>query len=304
MNEDSKSTVLLTVASEWLAHLEATGRSPRTIVGHEAVLRLFDRFLLGAGRRCPQDVLAADLDAWRLRLVRNGCKPSTIDLYLSVARRLFRWLLGMGYIFADPAEKLSAGKVRVPLGACPSEADMRRFLKSVTGQTPIMLRDRALLELTYSTGARLKELAALDLDAILGSMVRLRGKCGRERMVPLTAMAVKALNAYMEQGRPHFFGEAAKDERAVFVSYRDGGHRLSSQGIAVVIKYRARRLGIKLTPHAIRRAFATHLLQGGAALAEVKEMLGHQSFHHLHHYLRFHPSEMLAGVRNGKPCRR
>ena len=303
MNEDPKLTVLLKVASEWLAQLEATGRSPRTIVGNEVILRRLDLFLIGVGRGRPQDVLAADLEAWRLHLVRSGCKSSTIDLYLSVARRLFQWLLATGYIFSDPEENLSAGKVLRPLGSCPSEQDMRRLLKSVAGQTPSTLRDRALLELAYSTGARLKEFAALDLDAISGTMVRLRGKCGRERMVPLTTMAVKALNAYLKKGRPHFVGDSST-ERGVFVSHRGHGRRLSHQAIAFIIKSRAKKCGLKLTSHSIRRGFATHLLQGGAALAEVKEMLGHQSFHHLHHYLRLHPSEMLAGVRNGKPCRR
>lgn len=304
MNEVSEIT-LLSATNDWLAHLEAAGYSPRTVALYEQAVLNLDRFLASQGyERAPHAVLHDHLEAWRRSLCVAGCTTGTVDSYVRAVRRLFRWLLVTDRLFSDPAQHFTTVKVRIPLGLCPTEDEMRRLLDSLKGHDRIALRDRALLETAYATGARLEELAKLDLDAIGNGNLRLLGKGGRERAVPLTTAAVRALATYIAKGRSRFQRAPINDnERALFLSIQ-GGRRMASQAIALVIKRRAKYCGLKVTPHAFRRAFATHLMQGGAALVEVKDLLGHRSFRHLRHYLRLHPSDVLETARNSKPGRR
>lgn len=301
----SQDLTLSTAALEWLAHYEATGYSRRTVALYEQAVRNFDRFL-AVEKRSSQihDIDLPCLEEWRRHQLAGGCSTATVDVYVRALRRLFRWLFVNGRIFADPATQFTGVKVNIPLGLCPTEAEVRQLLDSIRGAGRIALRDRALLETAYATGVRLEELAQLDLDAITLDGIRVLGKGGRERVVPLTTAAVEALDAYLRDGRARF-RRAGKNEneKGVFLSIQDG-RRMSSQAIGMLIKRRAKACGLKITPHAFRRAFATHLLRGGAALVEVKDLLGHRSFRHLKHYLRFHPGDMLSTARNSNLGRR
>lgn len=304
MNEVSKPD-LLGATTEWLAHLEVAGYSPRTVAQYEQSVLNLNRFLVARSRSSQLDSIhLAELDAWRLSLFQAGCTTSTVDSYVRAVRRLFRWLFVTDRLFVDPSQHFTTVKVNIPLGLCPTEDEMRLLLDSLKGRDRIALRDRAILETAYATGARLEELANLDLDAIGDGTLRLLGKGNRERVVPLTTAAIHALDTYIAKGRSRFQrAPIDENERALFLSIQ-GGRRLASQAIAFVIKRRAKYCGLKITPHAFRRAFATHLMRGGAALVEVKDLLGHRSFRHLRHYLRLHPSEVLETARNSKPGRR
>ena len=302
MNKNLKSGVLTPITASWLAYLEVLGRSPKTLTTYEAAILNLNRFLTTVGRIRAEDVQPADLEAWRLDLVRQGRATSTVDLFVRATRSLFSWMQENGHVFTDPSEGLVASKVVFSLGLCPSEEAMRKLLTSVSGRNPVALRDRAILETAYATGARLEELAQLTLPDITRPTLRLYGKRSRERMVPLTTAAINALDAYLKNARPRLL-RSAEDTGAVFLSNLHG-RQLSSHAIALVVKGRSKRCGLRLTPHALRRAFATHLLLGGAALVEVKDMLGHQSFRHLRHYLCLEPGQMLDAVREFKPCRR
>lgn len=297
-------TTILAAMTEWLAYLEVTRYSHKTVLVYEQAVLNFNRFL--ESRAHPRTLLAVkltDLDAWRLSLINAGCTTSTVDGYVRAVRRLFRWLFVTNRLFTDPSENFTSVKVNIPLGLCPTEAEMSRLLEEICATDRISLRDRALLEVAYSTGARLEELAKLDLNAVATDSVRLLGKGGRERTVPLTSAAINAVNAYLINGRSRFVEGQSDGGPALFLSQRTGC-RISAPGIALMIKRRAKYSGIKVTPHAFRRAFATHLLRGGAALAEIKELLGHQRFRHLRHYMRMHPTEVLETARKSKPGRR
>ena len=304
MKKKCSATVIMQVAATWLIHLRAVGRSRRTISTYETAIKNLDRFLARRHRCDPRNVRPSDVEEWRRLLVRTGCQPATVNQFLRTAGYLFRWLVAEGRVFGDPTAAVAMGKAPGKLGVCPNEKEMRRLLESIHGRDAIARRDRALLELAYGTGARLEEMVGLDLQSIdlPAGVARLLGKGARERVVPLTTAAVRALNTYITRARPNLVSND-EPESALFISSKDG-KRLHSSAVAAVVRSRARRAGFSLTPHAIRRAVGSHLLRAGAPLAQVKELLGHQSYRHLHHYLQLYPGQVIAEVRRSKPGRR
>lgn len=293
-----------TASADWLAELRALGRSPRTVATYQCALENLSRFLTRRCRVDPKDVTTRDIEAWRLFLVRDSCQPATVNQFLRTVRGYFQWLSSTGRIFADPTKDVVLPKSPVRLGRCPTEAEMKRLLDGIRGRDPIGRRDRALCELAYASGARLDEMVRLDCGAVdlSGGLVRLLGKGRRDRVVPLTTTAVRALSVYLDRARPRLICHGAT-ETALFLSSRTG-ERLASAAIAAVVRSRGRKAGMALTPHAIRRAFASHLLRAGAPLVQIKELLGHQSFSHLHHYLRLHPGDLISTARRSRPGKR
>ena len=295
---------LLPVGQDWLNHLKNIGLSPRSIETYRAALLNLDRFLVSRGCQQVESVHADHLIGWQAWLVAEGCKPSTVEQFMRTARGLFRWLTAQGRMFSDPSIMLPTPKVPRHFGACPTEAEMRTLLASVTGQDLIAVRDLALLELAYATAARLDEIHRLDLASVdfNNGTVRLIGKGRCERIVPFTGAAKDALLAYLEKARPHL-SRNGKAGDALFVSTR--GTRLHPVSIEAVVEVRSIASGLShVTPHAIRRATATHLLQQGMPLALLKELLGHKTYRHLWHYLRYCPTEALIEVRKTKPVAR
>jgi integrase/recombinase XerD len=159
-----------------------------------------------------------------------------------------------------------------------SPAAAERLIDAAAGTSPRAMRDRALLEVLYGTGARISEAVGLDVDDVLGEegVVRLRGKGGKERIVPLGSYAAEALSAWLVRGRPTFAGKG-RGTPALFLNTRGG--RLSRQSAWTVLRACAERahLGGHLSPHTLRHSFATHLLEGGADVRVVQELLGHAS---------------------------
>jgi integrase/recombinase XerD len=162
---------------------------------------------------------------------------------------------------------------------------MRTVLRAANGGSARAIRDLALIELAYGSGARLSELAALRIGSLNLSQraVLIEGKGRRQRIAPLTRRAVQALRRYLHRARPRLMGESPTVE-ALFVS-TPRGRPLSGPGIARVVRRVGAKAGLRLTPHDLRRAFATHLVRGGANPAVVREMLGHASYRHLARYL-------------------
>ena len=304
MKQGSKPPAIIDEFTPWLASLRELGRRPRTILTYEFALKNFSRYLQRRRIRQVTSIKKRALDDWRRHLVDAGCRPATVDLFLRALRSAFTWLVQTGRLFLNPADGVAAPKVPRQMALIPSEADMRRLLDGITAHDTIGRRDRALLETAYSTGARLEELVRLDIASIdFGNgLLRLRGKGDKDRLVPLTASALATLDDYLAHGRP-LLPQGPNDEPALFLSTR-GGRRLESHGIEVAVRRRAAKVGLVLTPHAIRRAFATHLLRAGACPADIRELLGHQSYRHLGHYLQFHPDEMKAKLQSTRPCRR
>ncbi len=218
------------------------------------------------------------LRSYLLRLHELGYSDATRARKVASARSLFGFLLEEGHISLDPAEYVASSRLGRSLPDTLSVEEIERLLAAASsGESPEAVRDRTMLELLYATGMRVSELVALDVESVdleQGS-VRCFGKGSKERVVPIHARAVRYLRSYLEEARPRMAGRASGG--SLFLNQRGG--RLSRQGLWLILKRYVRLANItrKLTPHTLRHSFATHLLQGGAPLRHVQELLGHAS---------------------------
>ena len=260
----------------FLHHLEVVRNlSLHTVRAYEGDLRRTIIGLEEAGIERAEDV---DLFALRRHLASlktENLSPTTVSRRISAIRSWFRWLHREGRVSSNPADALRLPRRASSLPRVLSPEEVERLLMAPPGDEWGALRDRALLETLYSTGARVAEAAGLDLgdmDLDEGT-TRLRGKGDRERIAGLGGPCVEALQAYL--GRTEA-DERRRDRPAVFLNRF--GNRLSTRGIARVIQRHLARAGLPpdVHPHTLRHSFATHLLQRGANLREVQEMLGHK----------------------------
>lgn len=205
-----------------------------------------------------------------------GYTPQTTARRLSAVRSFFKFLDMREVTQANPAAVVSSPKLARELPRKTSGSDIAQLL-ATCGDDAVSLRDRAFLELLYASGARIAELARLELGDIdiSEAIVRLFGKGSKERIVPLYPLALEVVMRYVQQGRPELLGERTSD--ALFISTR--GKPMSADSLRRVFKRRAAEAGLdpSLHPHDMRHAFATDLLEGGADLRSVQEMLGHAS---------------------------
>ncbi len=202
---------------------------------------------------------------------------SSLARVLSSVRGLHRFLLEEGTIEIDVAREVKPPKLPSRLPKALSVDQVTALLDAVSGDDVQALRDRALLELLYATGARVTEAVSLNVDDVFDEdIVRLRGKGNKERIVPLGRFAREALDAYLVRARPVFSVRGAATP-ALFVGIR--GQRVSRQNAWLIIRSAAERAGLSahVSPHTLRHSFATHLLQGGADVRVVQELLGHSS---------------------------
>jgi len=260
------------------------GVSPETMRAYRSDLRQFARHLADPMRPIDSEprtlasasaILSAthlDIRGFLAMLQRHGDRKSTIARKLAAVRMLYRYLWRDGVISANPARAVATPKQARPLPKVLSVDAARALMESPQKGTIHELRDRAVLETFYSTGARLSELTGLncrDLDWD-GGVVRLLGKGNKERIVPIGSRALNAIRAYRAAlGSPAGTG-------ALFTGRND--RRLSSRMIARIVKAHARAIGApEASPHTLRHSFATHLLEGGADLRSIQEMMGHAS---------------------------
>jgi integrase/recombinase XerD len=259
------------------------GLSRNTLDAYRRDLGRYQGFLGGRGIVDVARAGEADIAAFVANLSASeyapgkGYRPSSVARALAAVRSFHRFLVLEGEAEADPAEGVARPKVPRNLPR-PLTVDEVAALVAAPGQDgPVALRDRAILETLYGAGLRISELVALDVDDVdleEGS-VRAVGKGSKERIVPLGRLAVKALEAYLTRTRPTL--AAPRSRGALFLNRRGG--RLTRQGSTNIIKDMARRAGIRkrVTPHMLRHSFATHLLEGGADVRVVQELLGHAS---------------------------
>ena len=258
------------------------GLSPNTLAAYRNDLTQFVEFLQGrdpslqgngSWRRIGTDALTAFV----LDLHERGYSDKTKTRKVASAKAFFGFLLEEGVIDKNPMEDFASPGVGESLPETLSVEEVEALLSVGEADTPMSLRDRAIIEVMYATGVRVSELVALDIDDVDldESFVRCMGKGSKERIIPLHDEAVGTVREYLEDGRPSLAGDAAG--RALFVS-RKGG-RLTRQALWLILKGRAQAAGIerKITPHTLRHSFATHLLIGGAPLRHVQELLGHAS---------------------------
>jgi integrase/recombinase XerD len=261
----------------YLAYLDLErGLSRNTRLGYQRDLEQCAAFVASQGARDWRGVSADQAGAWVRSLSRRTAASSQARK-LTALRMFARFLVRERLRDDDFTALLSGPKLVRRLPDSLSGADVKKLLASPSGGDPASLRDRALLELFYSSGLRVSELAALTLQQVdlKGGLARVFGKGSKERVVPMGTRARDALAAWIASGRPHYVKQRTRSE--LFLSVR--GTSLSRVALWSIVKKHAKRAGIKkvVKPHLLRHSFATHLLTGGADLRAIQEMLGHAS---------------------------
>ncbi len=249
------------------------GLAAHTVSSYSFDLKDFFEFF--RSRHLAWPPTAGDLRAYLDSLYGAGLSPRTVARRLSALRQFFRFLLLEGRIGEDPTALLAAPRLWRNLPKYLTASQVEALLAAPQPDSPRGLRDRAMLETLYATGLRVSELVSLrltDLNLELG-FVRVTGKGGKQRLVPVGSKAQEALRAYLQAGRPALLKGRASAH--VFVTARGGA--MTRQAFWILLRNYGRQAGIfqKLSPHVLRHSFATHLLEGGAGLRSVQAMLGH-----------------------------
>jgi len=251
------------------------GLSDRTLSAYQRDLEKLLAFLGERGHGQPSEITPQDLRDFVFHLKDSGLAPASIRRILSSLRGYFAFLLEEGVLEADPSERLESPRAWRRLPDVLSVEEVLKILDAPNPDHPMCWRDRSILEVLYATGMRVSELVELKIgDIDLGEGVcTVFGKGSKERLVPLGGPARRALERYLKEVRIRL--DSGKGEGRVFLNHR--GRPLSRAAIWDFVKKYALRSGVrkKVSPHTFRHSFATHLLEGGADLAAVQELLGH-----------------------------
>jgi len=254
--------------------LEA-GNSRHTVASYLRDITRLSEYATTRGAKAPEQLSAAQLREFIYFLKDLGLAPTTIRRQISAIRTYFKFLVGEGIAARDPSERIESPKRWRTLPTVLTVAEVEKLLDAPNTNEPLAMRDVALLEFAYATGVRVSELVALKLQDILFSegVARVFGKGAKERLVPVGRRALGAVSSYAREIRPTL--DLGKARGFLFLNAR--GTPLSRVGAWGIIKAHARRAGLvkRVTPHTLRHTFATHLLEGGADLRAVQEMLGH-----------------------------
>ncbi len=275
--------------------------SPHTLRNYLSDLKQFQQFLRAEGlspgkeKKIPVQKVDHHIVRAYLGALAKHCRKSSIGRKLAALKGFFRYLLREGRIERDPLSAFGTPKQEKPLPVFLSVDDMFRLLGSVQGVGALEIRDRAMLEVFYSTGIRVSELVGLnwgDIDFQLG-ILRVMGKGSKERIVPVGEVALQALRDYgIEQGKK--WGRAAKGETPVFLNRL--GKKITTRSVARIVEKHLRATGIpvRMGPHGLRHTFATHLLNSGADLRVIQEMLGHASLSTTQRYTHVNLDQLTA----------
>lgn len=264
----------------YLRHLSVErGLSKNTLSAYRSDLSKYLLFLQNIGTDAL-GVTSNQLSDYSVELAEQASKASSNARTLAAVRGFHRFLVLENLRTDDPTIKLRPPKLAKRLPKSLTQDQVLSLLKAA-GPDPddestdlVRLRDRAILELMYSTGTRVSEVVQLDLDEVNDSgLLRVRGKGSKERIVPVGTFAARSLDAYLVRSRPSLVGPKA--ERALFLNRRGG--RLSRQSIWEIIQRSGETCGVEVSPHSLRHSFATHLIEGGADVRVVQELLGHAS---------------------------
>jgi integrase/recombinase XerD len=267
-------------AEEYLSYLAVEkGRAPASLRSYRSDLQAYETFLRGR-HLSLREVSPSVVEDYMAFLAASGRKATSNARALAALRGLHRFLEDERGGQPDPTSQVAGPRRPSPVPKALSEDQVESLLAAVPGIDPVSFRDRAILELMYASGLRISELCGLsrhDLDLEAG-LVRVLGKGSKERIVPFGRPAAEALTAWLETGRPALSPPAwqrRSDEEAVFISRR--GRRLGRQAAWVVVRRAAERAGLEsvVTPHVLRHSCATHLLEHGADIRVVQELLGH-----------------------------
>jgi integrase/recombinase XerD len=251
--------------------LLAARRAPRTVDAYRRDLTHVSAFLGGS----PANATTDDLERYLAELRAAGLAPSTIARRTAAMRTFYRHQQLLGERDDNPAAELDLPRRRPKLPRTLSPGEAERLIEAAAGTQPRDLRDRALVELLYGAGLRVSEAVSLEKGSVAldDRLVRCIGKGGKERVVPVGRHAVEALRRYLAHGRPYL---DRRHRPELFLNAQGGG--LTRAGAFLILRRLAGRAGLepeRVHPHLLRHSFATHLLEGGADLRSVQEMLGH-----------------------------
>jgi integrase/recombinase XerD len=263
------------------------GVAENTLKAYRADLRRYQEFLDKSGVISADEITDLKIVDFAESLnLKSGLVASSVARVLAAVRGLHKFWLLEGLTTNDPAASVKPPKTPRNLPKAITVNQVERLLAASgpdpeneleLAADPVRIRDRAMLELLYATGARISEITALDLDDLIDpTLVRLFGKGSKERIVPVGAFAQRALEAYLVRTRPGLVANG-RGTPALFLNQR--GTRLSRQSAWQIIHESARvaEIGVEVSPHTLRHSFATHLLEGGADVRVVQELLGHSS---------------------------
>ena len=246
------------------------------------------------------DVVARDVDEYVHMLSRRGKSPATVTRSVASIKSFYNCLIALGRADSNPAMGVAPVKVERKLPQVLTGREVELFLEQPECTDLKGYRDRAMLELLYATGIRVSELIALDVDDLNlpGGVLKCYSK-GRERIIPLYPAAIRALSEYVHNIRPQLV--ESPDETALFLNM--SGERMSRQGFWKLIKHYQEKAGIKkdITPHTLRHSFAAHLLENGADLRSIQEMLGHADISSTQIYSRLMNQKIKDVYRKAHP---
>ena len=246
-------------------------RAPKTVEAYRRDLAQFADFIGGSPATAGTD----ELERYIAQLRADGLAPATVARRIAALRSFYRHLLLLGTRQDNPAAELSPPRRprKLPRTLSPGEAE--RLIEAAAGTTPRALRDSAIVELLYGAGLRVSELTGLDRGSVdlEARLLRCTGKGGKERIVPIGRKATEALRRYQSRGRPYL---DRRHRPELFLNAKGGP--LTRAGVFLILRKVAAKAGLdpeRVHPHLLRHSFATHLLEGGADLRSVQEMLGH-----------------------------
>jgi integrase/recombinase XerD len=250
-----------------------------TILAYGRDLKRFSEFLRKRQKNKVEDVTREDVVDFLSALYKEKMDSRSVARYLVSVRGFYKFAMMENMVTTDPTENLESPKLRSSLPTYLRVEEVNKLLEAPDLSTPIGLRDRAMLEILYSTGMRVSELLNLritDVDMRVGC-VRCIGKGDKERLVPIGRKAIEAIQQYLAHGRPKFARPSAQPPHSQVLLLTSIGRRLSRVSIWKIMHDYGVRLGLRgrLTPHKLRHSFATHLLERGADLRSVQLMLGH-----------------------------
>ena len=280
------------------------GLSPRTVQAYTGDLNRFLDHLRAAGVTKPGDLLREHVNTFSHRLEEDGLAPRSRARVLSAVRRLVAYAGERDLLNGDPFEGVQGPKIQTPLPRVLRPDESRALIEATHSETPLGLRDRAMLELVYGVGLRVSELVTLPVSSLdrRGALLRVLGKGGKERVVPVGDAALTAIEEYLERGRGPLLAGRPDRSGALFVTRRGGP--MTRQNFFHLLKALARRAGIpqeKVSPHVMRHAFATDLLEGGADLRAIQSMLGHADLSTTEVYTHVSRSKLRETVESRHP---
>jgi integrase/recombinase XerD len=282
------------------------GRSPRTVQSYRQDLLRYEESLETMGRKVTT-AQPADIDSHLDRLRNEKKASASIARSRSAIKGLYTFLLDEGALSVDPSVNASAVRVPSRIPKALSEDSVLRLLESISGDDPLSLRDRAVLELLYGTGARVSEIVTLNLSDLSydEGLLRLIGKGDKERLVPVGRAAHEAVSSWTSPlGRSRLIGEKSlsrEDQHALFLNQR--AKRITRQGIHLMVQKRAERAGLEsvVSPHVLRHSCATHMLAHGADVRVVQELLGHSSVATTQIYTKVSQDHLVVAYTDAHP---